>query len=165
MAQAAPQRSPLLSLLFGFSPRVDRRTYIVCGVVLMLVKYLLDATVAWTFAGAWWSPLRYLWPLWSVRMAQFQAAPSALFLCLGLMMLPFFWIGISMSVRRAADAGLAAFLGLGFAVPGVNFLVMIVLSLAESSSRRGRTPGRCEMTRCRSCAAPSPRSWLPHCSA
>jgi hypothetical protein len=30
--------------------------------------------------------------------------------------LPFFWIGVSMSVRRAADAGLPPFLGLGFAI-------------------------------------------------
>ncbi len=112
----------LVRLWFGFSTRIDRRTYVVSGVVLMLVKYLLDATVARGVTGAWWSPWPYLVPLWSVRMAQFQPAPSGLFLWLGLMTLPFFWIGVSMSVRRAADAGLPPFLGLGFAIPGVNFL-------------------------------------------
>ena len=124
----------LVRLWFGFSTRIDRRTYVVSGVVLMLVKYLLDATVAWGVTGEWWSPWRYLVPLWSVRMAQFQHAPSALFLWLGLMTLPFFWIGVSMSVRRAADAGLPPLLGLGFAIPGVNFLAMLGLSLAASSS-------------------------------
>ena len=124
----------LVRLWFGFATRIDRRTYVVSGVVLMLVKYLLDATVAWGVTGEWWSPGRYLVPLWSVRMAQFQPAPSELFLWLGLMTLPFFWIGVSMSVRRAADAGLPPFLGLGFAIPGVNFLAMLVLSLAGSSS-------------------------------
>jgi hypothetical protein len=105
MTQAAPRLSPTLSLLFGFAARVDRRTYVVCGVALMLAKYLLDAIVAWAATGEWWSPWRYLWPVWSVRMAQFPHASSALLLGLGLMTLPFFWIGVSMSVRRAAAQG------------------------------------------------------------
>ena len=125
---------PLLAHWFGFRTTVDRRSYVVTGVVLMLAKYLLDATIAWLFTGHWWAPWRYLWPLWSIRMAQFEGAPSALYLCLGLMTLPFFWIGVSMSVRRAADAGLPALAGLGFALPGVNFLLMLALSLAGSAS-------------------------------
>jgi len=123
----------LLSLWFGFSRRVGRRSYLLSGVVLMLAKYLLDALVAWAVTGQWWSPWRYLWPIWSVRMAQFLVAPGALFVWLGLMTLPFFWIGISMSVRRAADAGLPPFLGLAFAIPGVNFFVMLALAIAPSS--------------------------------
>lgn len=124
----------LVSLWFGFEQRVNRRAYIVSGVALMLAKYLLDATVAWTVTGAWWAPWRYLWPLWAVRMAQFQSAPSALYVFLGVMTLPFFWIGLSMSVRRAADCGLSPFVGLGFAVPGLNFFVMLALALAPSIS-------------------------------
>jgi hypothetical protein len=122
----------LLALWFGFREPIDRRTYVVSGVVLMIVKYLLDATVAWTVVGAWWAPWRYLWPLWSIRMAQFQAAPGALFLYLGLMTLPFFWIGVSMSVRRATDAGLPPLVGLAFAIPGVNFFTIFALSLVPS---------------------------------
>src|SRR4029453_11722348 len=102
MTQAVPRRSSLLSLLFGFAIRVDRRTYVISGVLLMVAKYTLDATVAWAITGEWWSPWRYLSPVWSVRMAQFPHASSALLLGLGLMTLPFFWIGVSMSVRRAA---------------------------------------------------------------
>ncbi len=97
---------PLLARWFGFGTPVDRRTYVLTGLLLMLVKYLLDGTVAWAFTGQWWAPWRYLSPLWSIRMAQFESASSALYLCLGLMTLPFFWIGVSMSVRRAANAGL-----------------------------------------------------------
>jgi hypothetical protein len=132
MTQAVPRRSSLLSLLFGFATHVDRRTYVISGVLLMLAKYSLDAIVAWAVTGEWWSPWRYLSPVWSVRMAQFPLAPSALLLSLGLMTLPFFWIGVSMSVRRAADAGLSPLLGLAFAIPGVNFFVMLGLSLAAS---------------------------------
>jgi hypothetical protein len=123
----------VFSLWFGFEPRVDRRAYIASGVALMLAKYLIDAAAAWAVTGEWWAPWRYLWPLWSVRMAQFPHGPSALYVFLGLMTLPFFWIGLSMSVRRAVDAGLSPFIGLGFAVPGVNFFVMLALSLAPSA--------------------------------
>jgi len=91
---------------------------VLSGVALMVAKYLIDSGVAAT--GVWWAPWWYLWPLWTVRMAQFDRAPGALFLMLGAVTLPFFWIGLSMSVRRAMDAGRSPLLGLGFAVPGVN---------------------------------------------
>ena len=136
MTQAVPRRSSLLSLLFGFAIRVDRRTYVISGVLLMLAKYTLDAAVAWAITSEWWSPWRYLSPVWSVRMAQFPHASSALLLGLGLMTLPFFWIGVGMSVRRAADAGLPPLVGLAFAIPGVNFFVMLGLSLAASLPAR-----------------------------
>src|SRR4029453_16632808 len=132
MTQAVPRRSSLLSLLFGFAIRVDRRTYVISGVLLMVAKYSLDAMVAWAITGEWWSPWRYLSPVWSVPMAQFPHPPSALLVGLGLMTLPFFWIGVSMSVRRAADAGLPPLVGLAFAIPGVNFFVILGLSLAAS---------------------------------
>jgi hypothetical protein len=134
VAQVTSRLSSLPPILFGFAARVDRRVYVVAGIVLTLAKYFLDASVAWAITGAWWAPWRYLLPLWSVRMAQFERAPAALFVWLGLMTLPFFWIGISMSVRRAADAGLPPLLGLAFAIPGVNFFVMLALSIAPSSS-------------------------------
>jgi hypothetical protein len=108
MTQAVPRHSSLLALLFGFATRVDRRIYVISGVLLMLAKYSLDAMVAWAITGEWWSPWRYLSPVWSVPMAQFPHAPSALLVGLGLMTLPFFWIGVSMSVRRAADGRVAA---------------------------------------------------------
>jgi hypothetical protein len=122
---------PLLRLWFG-PARVDRAAYLRWGVTLMLAKYLLDATVAWAVTGAWWTPWRYLSPLWSVRMAQFPHGPYVLFLVLGLIVVPFFWIGVSMSVRRASDAGLDPVAGLGFAVPIVNWLVMLLLAVTPS---------------------------------
>lgn len=48
--------------------------------------------------------------------------------------LPFIWIGVSMSIRRAADAGLSPWFGLVFFVPGFNYLLMIVLAMAPSTT-------------------------------
>jgi uncharacterized membrane protein YhaH (DUF805 family) len=38
--------------------------------------------------------------------------------------LPFVWIGISMSVRRAVDAGLPPLLGFLFLIPGVQWALI-----------------------------------------
>jgi len=46
--------------------------------------------------------------------------------------LPFLWIGVSMSMRRASDAGLSPWVALLFFVPGLNLLLMLVLSLLSS---------------------------------
>jgi uncharacterized membrane protein YhaH (DUF805 family) len=135
-----PAPGSLLPLWFGFNQRVDRRAYLVSGLTLMIAKYLIDALIALAVTGAWWAPWRYLWPLWTVRMAQFQHAPSAFFLILAVMTLPFFWIGLSMSVRRAIDAGRSPFIGLGFAVPGLNFVVMAALSLMPSAAASDPQP-------------------------
>jgi uncharacterized membrane protein YhaH (DUF805 family) len=52
---------------------------------------------------------------------------------LGLTALPFIWIGASMSVRRARDAGWSGWIGLLFFVPFVNYLVMAALCVPPSS--------------------------------
>jgi hypothetical protein len=49
--------------------------------------------------------------------------------------LPFAWIGVSMTIRRAVDAGWSPWVGLAFFVPIVNYGVMLVLAFVPS--RRG----------------------------
>ena len=124
---------PLLRLWFGFSDPVDQATYVRWGVTLMAVKYLIDSTLLLAFTGHWWPPLRYLCPLYGVRLAGVHQLDAGGILALGLVTLPFFWVGVSMSVRRAADAGLPPLFGLGFAVPVLNWLAMLTLALRRSS--------------------------------
>jgi hypothetical protein len=49
--------------------------------------------------------------------------------------LPFLWIGVSMSMRRAIDAGRSPWIALLFFVPVINLLLMAVLSLLPSVTR------------------------------
>ena len=93
----------LLRLWFSFTEPVDRTTYAVHGFGLMLFKYLLDALLIWRFTGRWWTPLDYLSPLWTTRQHVLQGAPSWLAPALVVITLPFLWIGVSMTVRRAED--------------------------------------------------------------
>ena len=123
-----------LRLWFGFREPVDRRTYFLHGLGLMLFKYALDAFLIWRSTGRFWTPLDYFNPLWSARAELFRSGPAWLAPTLVLLALPFLWIGVSMTMRRAADAGRSPWLALLFFVPVVNLVVMAVLSLLPSAS-------------------------------
>ncbi len=127
----------LLSFLFGLQRRVDRRSYFETGVLLMVLKLGVDLLILDVAIGR----PRSLWEFVSlVRLA--DPAPLWALQALMLWALPFAWIGLSMSTRRAIDAGLSPWVGLLFCVPLLNFLVMLGLSIAPS--REPRRPARQE---------------------
>ena len=106
---------------------VDRKTYAAYGFGLMALKYALDAGLIWWFTGRWWTPLDYMSPLWSTRQHVLQGAPAWLAPVLVVITLPFLWIGVTLTLRRAVNAGLSAWTCLLFFVPGVNYLLMLAL--------------------------------------
>lgn len=120
-------------LWFGFRDPVDRGTYFRHGAGLMALKYAIDAFLIWRFAGRVWTPLNYLSPLLSTR-TELLRAPPWLIPVLVAIALPFLWIGVSMSMRRAVDAGASPWIALLFFVPALNFILMAVLSLLPSQS-------------------------------
>ncbi len=124
-----------LRLWFGFSDRVARGTYFRHGALLTAFKYAVDALLIWRFADVVWTPLDYLSPLWTTRQQLLQSGPSWLLPALVAIALPFLWIGVSMSMRRAVDAGRSPWLALLFFVPVINFALMAVLSLLPPLSR------------------------------
>jgi polyketide cyclase/dehydrase/lipid transport protein len=124
-----------LRLWFGFDERVDRGTYFRHGVGLTAFKYAIDALLIWRFAGIVWTPLNYLSPLWSTRQQLLQHGPPWLLPLLVAIALPFLWIGVSMSMRRAVDAGGGPWIALLFFVPVINLMLMAVLSLLPPSSK------------------------------
>jgi len=123
----------LLRLWFGLSERVDRRTYFLTGAGLMLFKYLVDATVVWSYTHRWWSPLDYVSPLWSVRTVALQGMPPAAMLGLALWTLPFLWIGVGMSMRRAVDAGRSGWLAVLFFIPYLKFVLIGALCVLPTA--------------------------------
>ncbi len=106
---------------------VDRKTYAAYGFGLMALKYALDAALIWWFTGRGWTPLDYLSPLWSTRQHVLQGAPAWLAPVLVVITLPFLWIGVTLTLRRAVNAGLSAWTCLLFFVPGVNYVLMLAL--------------------------------------
>jgi hypothetical protein len=121
-----------LRLWFGFHEPVGRGTYFRHGVALTTFKYVVDAVLIWRFAGVVWTPFNYLSPLWSTRQQLLQSGPPWLLTTLVAIALPFLWIGVSMTMRRAVDAGASPGLALLFFVPVVNILLMLALCLPGS---------------------------------
>jgi uncharacterized membrane protein YhaH (DUF805 family) len=118
-----------LDLWFSLRAPVGRAAYAASGFALMGAKYGIEAALVYLSTGTLWPPLAFVSPLYSIRAEILGPAPSWLVFALGLLTLPFLWIGVGMSVRRAANAGLSAWTGVLFLVPIVNFLLMATLAL------------------------------------
>lgn len=141
-AEDRPSRTArgLVGLLFGFRDRVSRRAYLTTGVVLMAFKYGVDAGVAAFFTGRFFSPLDYINPIHFLRSRALHGGPDApspdsLLLGLAVFSIPFMWIAVSMTIRRAVDAGQSPWLGLLVLVPGVNYITMLALATAPAVER------------------------------
>jgi uncharacterized membrane protein YhaH (DUF805 family)/uncharacterized protein YndB with AHSA1/START domain len=122
-----------LRLLFGLSARVTRRAYVTWGLALGVLKFALDTLVVYAFTGKVWSPLGYVVPSMVLREGMVGRGPEAMHVLLPVLALPFLWIGVSMSVRRAADAGVPPWRGMFFLVPVVNYVAILLLSLLPSA--------------------------------
>jgi uncharacterized membrane protein YhaH (DUF805 family) len=118
---------------FGLSRRVKRLDYIVAGCVLMVLKYAVEVSVFWIFADALLTPLDFVNPLLAARERMLTPAPPWLPWLLYLWTLPFLWVAVSMSIRRAADAGGSPWIGFLMLVPLVNLFVMLALFLWPSA--------------------------------
>src|SRR5262245_24226361 len=121
----------VLRLWFSLRVPVTPNDYLVHGVTLMIAKYLVDAVVIGVAGHVVWTPIDYLIPSIVWRQSHLNL-PMGVEIALAIWTLPFIWIGASMSVRRAVDAGHPAWTGLMFFVPIVNYVMMIVLCFQPS---------------------------------
>jgi uncharacterized membrane protein YhaH (DUF805 family) len=118
--------------LFTLRGRVGRREYAIAGVSLALIKYLGDAALIWSGMHTVWTPLDYVTSASFLISQRLQLAPPWLFPALAAWTLPFVWIGVAMSARRAVDAGRSAWLAVLFFVPVINYVLMVALCVAPS---------------------------------
>lgn len=122
----------MLRLLFTFERPVDRRTYVVAGLLLAALKYAVDFLLVYAIAGKAWSPVDYFSPVSSLASVRLGGAPPFLLPLLALWSLPFLWIGVTMTMRRALDAGHSAWFALLFFVPALNYVLFAILSLTPT---------------------------------
>ncbi len=134
-------RGPNQSILFHLTRwfcidgPVSRKDYVVLGFGLALVKYLIELSVFVILTGQIFTPLSFLNPWLNSKAAIVDDYPGVAIAWL-LFTLPFVAIAVSMSVRRAADAGWSPWWGLSMLVPLVNFVFMALLSIAPTRARR-----------------------------
>ena len=126
----------LRGLLEWFRPpdRLDRRTYFVRGTALALIKYAVDATVIWFALGRLWTPLDYLVQGIAVDVNPLRSTSAWLLLLFGLWTIPFLWIGMTMTARRALDVGWPPWIAFFFFVPWANYALIALLCIAPSGT-------------------------------
>jgi uncharacterized membrane protein YhaH (DUF805 family) len=119
------------SMLWTWNRTIDRVPYLLTGVVLFLVKFAIDWTMATQGFGQPWSPFNYLiWPNDCVlRVAELTDPERAFSLSMLLVSLPFIWTGVILTLHRLRATGLPLVLVLFFFVPLVNLLLFLVLVL------------------------------------
>ena len=122
-----------LATVAGTQRPVDQKLYVRVGLGLGVLKYAIDAAAVMVVTGVFLTPWSYLAPLLLLKTEILGAAPAWLMAFLVLWTLPFAWIGASMSVRRARDAGLSPLVGLLMFVPVLNYLMFAALSLAQTA--------------------------------
>lgn len=121
-----------LRFWFGLSGLVDRRAYLRSGLFLMGFKYVVDALVVGAVTGRFWDPFSYLHPFLFARESPLQLPPTWLLLSLAAWSIPFLWVGVSLTIRRAVDAGLSPWVGCLFFAPVINYVLMVALSVLPS---------------------------------
>jgi uncharacterized membrane protein YhaH (DUF805 family) len=123
----------VLALPWSFARRVDRTAYVAAGLVFAAIKYAGDAALVGALFGRLWTPLDYLRPVDFFSGGALGAAwTPGLLPLMALWALPFLWVGITLTMRRAMDAGVSPWLAFAFFVPYVNYLCMAAFALLPS---------------------------------
>jgi len=121
----------LFWFLFGLEGRVSRRQYLVTGSALMALKYAGDCALSFAARGEMFTPWQYLSPVSALRLDGATLPGWAVF-AMVVWALPFLWIGLGMSLRRALDADKPPATALLFLVPIINLLVIAGLAIVPS---------------------------------
>jgi len=117
-----------------FAAPVSRRDYLRHGAGLVALKYAGDVVLVAVAAGRLWTPADYVRSIPFLLATRLDGAPPWLMPALALWTLPFLWAGVTLTMRRALDAGWSAWVALGFFVPYLNYLLMLALCLAPRDS-------------------------------
>ena len=125
---------------FSLTEPVDRRFYLISGIVLAAIKYAVDVLLLWAATGIVWSPLLYVNPSWGTRTMSFGEISPWIVWAMVVWSLPFLWIGTSMTMRRAVDAGFSPWVGTLFFFPVLNWLAMALLCFLDSAPRERPYP-------------------------
>lgn len=123
----------ILRFLFLLGEPVGRKAYAAWGFGLMIVKYAFEAGLLWYGWGKFLSPIDFLNPLGRYQLYNVADAVSSVpaatpMIALGFA-IPFIWIGVNLSMRRAVDAGLSPWTALIFFVPFLNIPMMLLLAV------------------------------------
>lgn len=104
---------------------VSRRSYLQHGLGLAALKVVVEGLAVALTTGQLWRPWLYAWP---GQLAP-DVIPTGLALGLLLWSVPFVWLGVTLSARRARDAGRSPWWSLLLLLPFAGYLLIAVLCL------------------------------------
>ncbi len=133
-----------LSDLWSWKGTIDRGPYVVWGVGLAIIKFLLDRFITRTMTGKTWSPFSYWVPGDVFGLLGSAPERAQIFGVLVVMAIPFIWTGLVLTVRRLSAIGMSPVFVPLFFVPVLNLLFFGLLSVLPSreGGASGRGPGR-----------------------
>jgi len=117
--------------LFTWEGKVGRLQYLLAGTILSAVKLAIDWSVANRF-GETWRIWNYLVPRQELLFLGMRSDQPALYGILWLIAIPFFWVGIALTLRRLQDVGKSAGWVFLFFAPFANLALFLSLSLLPS---------------------------------
>lgn len=140
--------------LFALTGRVGRRRYVVTGLVLGALKFAIEYALIHATSGKSLTLSAFLNPMLDERVQLMSGAAPPLFALMAVA-IPFLWIAVAMSMRRALDAGLPALCAILLLLPLLNLVAIAVLSLwptekvskFRSATRREIDPAVAERTK------------------
>ncbi len=130
----------ILKAIFGVTGVVSRKLYAAVGFGLMAFKYAVEAGLVYLFTQQFYSPLAFFIPSFSYREHYFGNGPEWLPWFMILWSVPFAWIALTMSARRAIDVSASPALGILALIPLANLPFMLVMAFLPSSL--GRQPSQ-----------------------
>src|SRR5215208_6330410 len=123
----AARLSALARYWWTLEAPVRPREYLRHGAGLVALKYTGDVLLVAFGAARLWTPIDYLRSIPFLLSTRLEGAPPWLVPALALWTLPFLWAGITLTLRRALDAGWSAWTTMAFFVPVVNYVMMAAL--------------------------------------
>lgn len=120
--------------LFTWEGRVQRLPYFLAGTILTCIKYAIDHSVAAHF-GETWRIWNYFLPAGNVSVFELGRRQPEMYAILWAIAIPFFWVGIALTLRRLRDAGLGTGWIFLFFVPAVNLLLFVCLAFVPSTMK------------------------------
>lgn len=123
------------------SGTVDRKTYVLVGLLGFALKHNLDRVVASYAFHRPWGLFNYWVPVRDVASITQLPRSEATFLAIMVVLaLPFVWLGVAMTMKRLRSAGLPLSLVGLFFVPFLNLLFFLVLSFAPEQAPHAALP-------------------------
>ncbi|UZR93346.1 DUF805 domain-containing protein [Chondrinema litorale] len=127
--------------VFAWQGTINRKQYLLWGIILFAVKYNLDRLVAISFGRQWFFTDYFIKPDY-YAITGVEDDDMKFFGILLVLSLPFIWLGTVFCVKRLRDVGLPTWLVIFFFIPMLNFLLFLVLAALPTGNIAMENPDK-----------------------